>query len=221
MRLAIGDIHGRDFWKHYLAEDFTEFYVVGDYFDSYDLPFIQQYHNFGELCEMARKDRRIKLCLGNHDYHYLGNIPDQRYSGYQDKHCYVIYQILEQNMDLLKVVYVTEDRYIISHAGISAWFMKRMKGAGYTAIEDINKAFTENRSILLFNGQNPFGDDITQSPIWIRPRSLEKQPVAGYHQIVGHTPTEAIRTISLPDEKRKTITITYIDTHNTESIYRF
>ncbi|MDR2070222.1 MAG: metallophosphoesterase [Treponema sp.] len=219
MRLAIGDVHGRDFWKRYIDEDFIEFYFVGDYFDSFDLPFVQQYRNFKEICERARKDRRIKLCLGNHDYHYLGT--SEMYSGYQEDHYYEIYQVLEQNIDLLKVVYVTADNYIISHAGVSAWFMKRMKIAGYPNVEDINQAFAKKRSILEFNGHDPFGDDITQSPIWIRPDSLEKQPVAGYNQIVGHTPMEEIRTITLPDSKRRTITIAYIDTHDTASIYRF
>ncbi|MDR0377203.1 MAG: metallophosphoesterase [Spirochaetaceae bacterium] len=221
MRVAIGDVHGRDFWKHYVKEDFTEFYVTGDYFDSFDLPFVRQYRNFRELCEWARSDRRIKLCLGNHDYHYLGKIPRQQYSGYQSKYDYEIYQVLEQNIDLLKIVYVTEDNCIISHAGVSAWFMNQMKAAGYSAVEDINTAFAEDRAVITFNGNNPFGDDITQSPIWIRPHSLEKEPVSGYNQIVGHTPIDAIRTVSLPDKKRGAVTITYIDTDNTESIYRF
>ncbi|MDR0759416.1 MAG: metallophosphoesterase [Treponema sp.] len=221
MRLAIGDVHGRDFWKHYIDEDFTEFYFTGDYFDSFDLPFLMQYQNFKEICKRAGEDTRIKLCLGNHDYHYLGKVTGQQYSGYQPEHYYEIRHILEQNMDLLKVVYVTADNYLISHAGVSAWFMKRMKKAGYTTIEDINTAFAEDRSILTFNGHNPFGDDITQSPIWIRPASLEKQPASGYRQIVGHTPTGGIKTVTLPDKRRKTITITYIDTCDRESIYRF
>jgi hypothetical protein len=195
---------------------------VGDYFDSFDLSFIRQYQNFKEICELARADKRIKLCLGNHDYHYLGKVTGQRYSGYQQKHSYEIYQILEQNIDLLKVVYVTADNYLISHAGVSAWFIKWMKRAGYNTVEDINTAFAEDRNILNFNGYNPFGDDITQSPIWIRPASLEKQPTPGYRQIVGHTPTDVIRTVTLPqDKQRKTITITYIDTCDEESIYRF
>ncbi|MDR0629138.1 MAG: metallophosphoesterase [Treponema sp.] len=219
MRLVIGDIHGRDFWKRYIHEDFTECYFVGDYFDSYDLSFTRQYRNFKEICQRARKDKRIKLCLGNHEYHYLD--VGQQYSGYQEEHFYHIYQILEQNMDLLQVVYVTRDKYIISHAGVSTWFMKRMKKAGYNAVEDINRAFAEDRHILHFNGLNPFGDDITQSPIWIRPDSLEQQPLAGYSQIVGHTPVEDIRTINLRDSRQHNITITYIDTDTGESIYRF
>ncbi|MDR3356510.1 MAG: metallophosphoesterase [Spirochaetaceae bacterium] len=282
MRLAIGDIHGRAFWKNYIHEDFTEFYFAGDYFDSYNLSFARQCRNFIEICKTAGADRRIKLCLGNHDYHYLNNVIDI-YSGYQEKYFFEINQILEKNIGLLKVVYVTEDNYIISHAGVSEWFMERMKNAGYGNVEDINTAFTENRDILRFNGNDPFGDDITQSPIWIRPASLEKQALPAYNQIVGHTPVPGIRTVRLPDEpprrlrrdirphcerrtheqapgyqislfeifayqrentspappvtapgcgvlnqkslrpnkKQKTVSITYIDTENKESIYRF
>ncbi|MDR2803083.1 MAG: metallophosphoesterase [Treponema sp.] len=220
MRLAIGDIHGRDFWKHYIDEDFSEFYFAGDYFDSRNLPFDRQYRNFTEICEKARADERLKLCLGNHDYHYLNNVTEV-YSSYQRNHAAEIRQILEQNIDMLRVVYVTEDNYIISHAGVSLWFMERMKKSGYERIEDINTAFIKNRLILKFNGVNPFGDDITQSPIWIRPSSLQKEPVPGYNQIAGHTPMHDINTITLPDKKRGTIGITYIDTYDKESIYRF
>lgn len=221
MRLAIGDVHGRDFWKHYINEDFAEFYILGDYFDSYDLPFARQFRNFRELCETARKDTRIKLCLGNHDYHYLGKVSDQQYSGFQERHFADIYKILEQNIDLLKVVYVTADDYLISHAGVSQWFMDSITEAGYKGIQGINEAFGRDRNILNFNGIDPSGDDVTQSPIWIRPRSLEKQPLAGYRQIVGHTPVGAITTVSLPDRGEKAAAVTYIDTYDTESIYRF
>jgi hypothetical protein len=221
VRLAIGDPHGRSFWKHYLDEDFSEFFITGDYFDSFDLSFAKQYRNFRELCEAARRDSRIKLCLGNHDYQYMGKVTGQFYSGYQAKYVLEIGAILEENMDLLKVVYVTQDNYIISHAGVSAWFMNAMRKAGTADIEDINEAFIQDRNILYFNGYNPYGDDITQSPIWIRPRSLEKQPVAGYNQIVGHTEMAEITEVTLPDSKKGSIKIAYIDTGDRESIYRF
>jgi hypothetical protein len=221
MRLAIGDPHGRSFWKHYLDEKFSEFYIIGDYFDSFDISFARQYRNFRELCELARQDSRIKLCLGNHDYQYLGNVTGQLYSGYQEKHFFEIYSILEKNIDLLKVVYVTHDNYIISHAGVSSWFMNSMYTAGAKNVEGINEVFARDRNILNFNGKNPYGDDITQSPIWIRPSSLEKQPLPGYNQIVGHTENYEITEVSLPDNEKGTIKIAYIDTGDRESIYRF
>jgi hypothetical protein len=217
MRLAIGDIHGRPYWKKYLDEDFTDFYFTGDYFDSPDVSFLRQLSNFREICETARADPRIKLCLGNHDYQYLGQIYHQEYSGYQGKNKIYIYDILERNMDLLNVVYVTPDKYLISHAGVSKTFMMKI---GVRCVKGINKAFRKDRNILTFDGHNNYGDNVTQSPIWIRPRSLESDPVAGYHQIVGHTPVEAVRE-SWVKQDRSEIKVVYIDTGDTESVFRF
>jgi hypothetical protein len=220
MRLAIGDVHGRTFWKKYLDEDFTEFYFTGDYFDSFNVPFARQAGNFRELCETARADPRIKLCLGNHDYHYLSNISVQQYSGFQHKNYFYINELLEQNIDLLKVVYATPDKYLISHAGLSRTFMEKMKRIGAGHVEGINEAFAGDRDILNFDGYDIYGDDVTQSPIWIRPRSLESDPVAGYCQIVGHTPGSAIRE-TVVKQGRAEIKLIYIDTGDVESVYRF
>ena len=223
MRLAIGDIHGTNYWKRYLNEDFSEFYFLGDYFDSPDIAFFDQYWNFIEICKAARQDTRIKLCIGNHDYHYMAEVRDQRYSGFQYQHWPEIAQKLEENIDLLKVLYVTPDQYIISHAGLSATFMKKMNGFGLTRIEDINEAFAKDRNILNFDGDEIHGDDVTQSPIWIRPRSLCSDPVAGYSQIVGHTPQHKIREVSLPGSPGAPAAakVIFINTDPADSIYRF
>jgi hypothetical protein len=50
---------------------------------------------------------------------------------------------------------------------------------------------------------------------------LERQPVAGYNQIVGHTEMAEIMEVTLPDNQRGNIKITYIDTGDRESVYRF
>jgi hypothetical protein len=216
LRLAIGDIHGKPFWKHYLKEDFSAFYVTGDYFDSHNsrMNFAKQFKNFAEICKAARADSRLKLCLGNHDYHYLG-VDGECYSGFQDDHYEKIRQALETNLDLLNIVYVTEDRFIISHAGVTAWFLQSLKLA---KPEEINGAFFKDRTILKFNGDDIYGDDITQSPIWIRPASLGVDPLDGYNQIVGHTPVTKISEIPINGGTNK---IVLIDTYDTESIYRF
>ena len=213
-RYVIGDIHGRPFWKSYIKKEYSEFYFTGDYFDSFDIPFSGQYANFMEICKEARADNRIKLCLGNHDYHYLEGVHNQYYSGFQDTNSKKISTVLEENMDLFKIVYTTEDNYIISHAGVTSWFLASIEG---TKPDDINHAFYKDRNILFFNGHNIYGDDITQSPIWVRPASLERNHVPGYNQIVGHTPVREIHEFVLEDG----VKIVLIDTHNTASIYRF
>jgi hypothetical protein len=227
MRLAIGDVHGRNGWKKYLEEDFSLCFFVGDYFDSFNLSFRRQYRNFLDICEAARKDRRIRLCIGNHDYHYMAGVRNQWYSGFQDEHYFHIQEALEKNMDLLRVLYVTEDRFIISHAGLSVTFMEKMrgngcrKGGGFDTgdIEGINEAFLKDRNILNFDGRDIYGDDVTQGPLWIRPDSLLSDYVPGYSQIVGHTGFPAIQEVPL--ETGEGLRIVFIDTGETDSAYRF
>ena len=214
LRYAIGDVHGRPFWRSYINGKYSEFYFIGDYFDSPDISFAKQYVNFEAICSTARTNRRVKLCLGNHDYQYLRGVHGQRYSGFQEQHCKEISDILEDNIDLLKIVYVTKDNYILSHAGITSCFLSSIGGA---APEDINSAFAKNRNILNFNGENVYGDDITQSPLWVRPGSLQDDPLPGYNQIVGHTPVEKIIEIQLRDENK----LALIDTGDIKTIYRF
>jgi len=213
-RYAIGDVHGREFWKSYIKDKYKEFYFTGDYFDSFDIPFSKQYSNFTEICKEARADSRIKLCLGNHDYHYLRGVTNQRYSSFQDHHKEKIAAVLEENIDLLRVVYVTEDKYIISHAGVTSTFLDSIGGKDP---EDINSAFANDRNILNFNGSNIYGDDVTQSPIWVRPASLEQDHLPGYNQIAGHTPVRKIYEAAVKGGEK----IVLIDTFDTESIYRF
>jgi hypothetical protein len=213
-RFAIGDVHGRPFWKLYINKEFTEFYFTGDYFDSFDVPFAKQYENFLEICNAARNDKRIKMCLGNHDYHYLSGVRNQFYSGYQDRNCKKIGAVLEENIGLMQIVYVTEDEYLISHAGVTSTFLRSIKGK---KPEDINSAFIKDRNILNFNGWDMYGNDITQSPIWVRPESLEYDHLKGYNQIVGHTPVRKIAEFSMKDGNK----IVLIDTHDTESIFAF
>ena len=213
-RFAIGDVHGRSFWKSYIQKDFREFYFTGDYFDSHDLPFSKQYDNFTAICREARADKRIRMCLGNHDYQYLKGVYNQLYSGFQDSNKKRIGAVLEDKMDLIHIVCIAEDNYIISHAGITSCFLKSIGGK---KPEDINTAFIKDRNILNFNGQNIYGDDITQSPIWVRPGSLARDYLPGYNQIVGHTPVTNITELDL----KNTVKIIFIDTYNTESIYRF
>ena len=85
--------------------------------------------------------------------------------------------------------------YIFSHAGISrVW----MADNGLRDVSEINKAFHASPLVADFV-RTPFGDrsgdDIFQSPLWIRPDSLRKSAVSDYNQVVGHTQVYEITTI--------------------------
>jgi hypothetical protein len=59
----------------------------------------------------------------------------------------------------------------------------------------INELFTTKRYMFSFNRNYVFsieGDDITHSPIWIRPRSLLSDKIVGYTHICGHTTVKKI-----------------------------
>ena len=210
-RMAIGDIHGKKNWKDYLKEDFTEFYFVGDYFDNYEeTPAVSQIRNFLAIVKEARRDPRIRLCCGNHDYQYLRGLDrSEKYSGFQN-YAYMDIQIaLESSMDIIKPVYVTEDNIIISHAGVTKTFLR---DCSLENPEDINNRFIEYRMSLAFNGFNPYGDDPRNGPLWVRPDSLIKDKLEGYKQIVGHTKMEKITTIE---------GITFIDLDTCQEVYWF
>jgi predicted phosphodiesterase len=211
--LAIGDIHGRPFWRNHLDEDFDEFFILGDYFDSYRYTYVQERENFLRIVQAARADTRLKLCLGNHDYHYLSDDPFERYSRYRADHAREIRELLEGAMDLMKIVYVRGST-LICHAGLSATFMEEHELA---APEDVNAAFARDKTILAFNGFDPFGADVTQGPLWIRPGSLLTDAVPGYAQIVGHTPMKDITRCQADNGE----SVTFIDTGETENVLRF
>jgi hypothetical protein len=124
-------------------------------------------------------------------------------------------------MGLLKVLYVTEDKYIISHAGVSNTFLGKLKKKGETDIAGVNEAFLKDRNILAFDGYDIYGDDLTQSPIWIRPNSLYADAVSGYSQIVGHTQLAEISEVPLDSKQGAEAKLVFIDTGDIDTIYRF
>jgi len=211
--IVIGDIHGRSDWKKYIKEEFDNFYFVGDYFDSRDgFSIIDQITNFREICKVVRKDSRFHLCLGNHCHQYLRGLEPDYYlscSGAQFSARFDIQEVLEANMDLIKIVYQIDDT-LISHAGISNSFMKVLN---LTNPLDINNRFNEYRTSVGWNGYDPkgYGNNKDNSCLWIRPEALLSDKLTGYKQIVGHTHFDIITTID---------GITFTDNNNKE-VYRF
>ena len=90
-----------------------------------------------------------------------------------------------------------EGDFLFSHAGVTHTWLKL---AGYQEGEVasfINALFKMEPEKFLFNGWNPYGDNITQSPIWVRPASLKKNAYKYeiIKQVVGHTRVERIEIV--------------------------
>jgi len=208
--VVIGDTHGRSLWKliTHQEQDADRFIFVGDYFDSFDISGVEQLHNFREIIEYKEiSGKDVILLIGNHDYHYFPEIGYTGTSGYQTRIAPSISQVIDENRHHLQMAYGFGE-YLFTHAGVSPIFMNEVFGSkGWSkenVVADLNELFKHKPKAFNFNGFEPSGDNITQTPIWIRPRSLmasnnmsvnKKNPKLSsnkslkkdYIQIVGHT----------------------------------
>lgn len=185
--LVIGDIHGRTQWKYITAnEEYDRVVFLGDYFDSHEnVSHEEQLKNFEDILTFkSDTPDKVVLLYGNHDHSYYYS---ERCSGYNPEYADRISEIIKEadQLSYLQAVYIQDD-IIMSHAGVSQYWLQNI--ARLDSPADIT---LKDLSIFNFNyvtGVDYYGDTISQSPIWIRTKSLVSNPVEGYRQIVGHTP---------------------------------
>jgi predicted phosphodiesterase len=194
--IAIGDIHGRDAWIEIVKResDADKIVFIGDYFDSFDIPFESQLANFLALIEYKRSfPDKIVLLLGNHDYHYLLGVQD-RYSGFQEgEKGFRITGALEKALKegLIQMAF-SSGKFMFTHAGVTDLWSFSFDCQGANAADKINKLFKDDRDAFRFVGPDPYGDSIQSSPIWVRPNSLSKGGLTGKVNVVGHTQVEHV-----------------------------
>ncbi len=199
--VVIGDIHGLDVWKKIVDKHSNDLIIfVGDYFDSFDIPTLQQIENFNKILEFKLENSdRVKLLIGNHDYHYFsktGNI----YSGYNHS---IGYNMSNQLYNLVKngvlITCYKHNDLLFTHAGVSnTWCASN--SIDITNIDNqINDYMLYKPYVFDFisydsdkYGFSLYGDTINQGPLWIRPNSLISDRIIGYTHIVGHTSSDDI-----------------------------
>ena len=177
--LCIGDIHGRSNWKLaiYQEEPVDRVIFIGDYFDSFDISGVEQIHNFKEIIYYKKTNPQVEviMLLGNHDMSYYPGFTDTAISGYQHRMAPSIKQVVEENKEHLQMAYGFGE-YLFTHAGVSPVFMDQVFGkddwSKESVVVDLNELFRYKPKAFEFNGFDGYGDNSTQTPIWIRPRSL-------------------------------------------------
>ena len=199
--VTLGDIHGRSNWKLAIhqEEPVDRVIFIGDYMDSWDIPGVEQIDNFKQIIQYKENNPQIEvvLLIGNHDHHYFPEIGYTGTSGYQSRIAPSITQVIDENRHHLQMAYGFGE-YLFTHAGVSPVFMDQAFGKNdwsvENVVEDLNELFKYKPKAFEFNGFDAYGDNSTQTPIWIRPRSLmssnkkhEKSLRKDYIQIVGHT----------------------------------
>lgn len=195
--VALGDTHGRLNWKDIVAKELEssdKIVFIGDYFDTHDdVSPEQQITNFMDILEfkVANMDK-VVLLIGNHDFHYLSGI-NESYSGFQYGWSKSFNEILEPALaeGLMQMCYV-HDKYLFTHAGVTnTWCLTHKVNRLPNKIEDsINELFKTNKYAFYFQmGDNysQSGNDVTQSPIWVRIPSLFNDGVDEFTFVVGHS----------------------------------
>jgi len=202
--IAIGDIHGRSDWKQIVEIELhkvDKIIFIGDYFDSFDIPMLDQIRNFSEIVKFAREyPDKVVLLIGNHDYHYLSM--GETYSGFNPTYAMGIeHDYLRPNLDLFKICH-TEGEFLFSHAGITKTWLKYL----LVDIDDIDSELNDfwkykpylfgwrtNPSKKMSAHTDSYGNNIWQGPLWVRLDSLNADKIYGYTQVVGHTEMSGIK----------------------------
>ena len=196
--VIIGDIHGRDCWKQIVIDEQPDRVIfIGDYFDSYDdYTAAEQMWNFEQIInfKLIRESvqSEVIILVGNHDFHYVDG--SEHYSGYQFGAAPGINDLLFNNMKHMQMAYEM-DGYLFTHAGVSndwyTYWMKMLHLEGDNVADNINEMWKASSRPFRFAGFNPYGDSKESSPIWIRPKSLQKANRDTFRdqfiQVVGHT----------------------------------
>lgn len=214
--IYIGDIHGLDVWKQIVEthSDADNIVFVGDYFDSYDISGIEQLFNVEEIVKFKQQQeqdpsKRVHLLIGNHDLHYWPGIKWRgATSGFQPTMLHQFEYFFRDNENMFQMA-VKIGNNLCTHAGVSSVFLK---DTGYWSndiyndelhvVDFLNDLFHYKPNEFDFGSCQDrqyglmtldlYGDDQQQSPIWIRPKSLQRSNKNSdlkhmYIQIVGHT----------------------------------
>jgi DNA repair exonuclease SbcCD nuclease subunit len=229
--VVLGDTHGRSNWKLaiYQEEPIDRIIFIGDYFDSFEFSGVEQINNFKEIIKYKEDNPQVEvvMLIGNHDHHYFPEVGYTGTSGYQNKIAPSITQVIDENRHHLQMAYGFGE-YLFTHAGVSPVFMDQVFGENdwskENVVVDLNELFKYKPRAFDFNGFDAHGDNTTQTPIWIRPRSLmssnknyKKSLKKDYIQIVGHT---GMRRLNLDESDKFTGGRYYfIDTMETSGQY--
>ena len=208
--VAIGDIHGRDYWKQIIdqEQDADMFVFVGDYFDSFTIKGPDQINNFLDIVEFKKQSKvPVILLIGNHDYHYYPGIEDSGTSGYQTLMAPSIKHVVSDNKQYLQAAYQVGE-FVFTHAGLSSeWLDDIVDEWSVDSLDaTINDLFKFQPNKLAYRsykqvgstvyGVGGYGSETFQGPLWIRPKALmaanKKTLRKQIIQVVGHTPQETI-----------------------------
>lgn len=146
--LIIPDVHGRTFWKSAIDQFPYDLYpdlviiFLGDYLDPYtgyeDITPKDAYENFLEILDYAKKDNRIELLIGNHDWHYFVNLDTCRLDRARSRDIEKLFINNLQKFRLSKIHEVNGINFLFSHAGYTNGFLHDISDLALSEIQRWN-----------------------------------------------------------------------------------
>lgn len=186
--IVLGDTHHRNLWKRIVNKEEPDRVIfIGDYWDDWTTTAEVGLPNFLDIIELKKSGEiDVIMLLGNHDMSYYPDF-NETCSGYQRSYQFIIRGAMADHKEHLQMAYEM-DGFLFTHAGVTkTWLETWGDVIEGTVVEKINGLLGFRIRAFNFHGTEPSGDDVTQSCIWVRPRSLAEDHIDGYIQVVGHT----------------------------------
>ena len=193
--LVIGDIHGRDHWKYSIEKFYDEadhIVFIGDYVDSFHLPFTQIAKNLEEIIKFKRENMEVcTLLLGNHDVYsdYFGG--PHNFSGFNHLAAPLYSAIFDEHRELFQIAH-RYGRHLFTHAGIvSQWWdelcAKYPEFKLETIEDNINSLLKDSNHMLYMCGPDRGGVNRFSGPLWSGWNELQLLNLTDFVHHVGHT----------------------------------
>ena len=191
--LIIPDIHGRKFWRNpvqkHLNDPDTHIVFLGDYLDPYrDIDNItaeKAFEEFKELIKTVKNSNNVTLLIGNHDYHYFGNLVQFGGCRKDTERRYDIATIFSDNKSLFKIAF-EYDKYLFTHAGVILdWFNLFCIDQPLNS-ETLNSLIDKSHVLMQVSYERG-GYSRDGSCIWADVYEHMFQKDIGYYQIFAHS----------------------------------
>lgn len=224
--LVLGDIHGRTIWKDIIEKENPDKVIfLGDYVSTHEgISSDQQIEELYAILDYKDNNPdKVILLRGNHDTQHLGYYWAEC-SGWNPKVWQKMSQpeFKERFLKLTQWIYISDElKTIFSHAGISQRWLedveKQIVKEGGPQYDD--GSIDQEIVLELINSMDPselfgfrpcYGMDMcgtspTQPLTWIRPETLCTCNIAGWDQVVGHTPQRKISKMVQATKGKQTI----------------
>ena len=194
--ITIGDIHGRDTWKRVDPEKYDRIIFLGDYVDSYSVEDGPMLANLRDIIRFKKiHPQKVILLVGNHEASYL--FQSYRSTGYRESIAREVVFLLETNKHLFQSAWQA-GKSLWTHAGLTQGFYE--KNIRPMILEE-DKALATTLYRLYNNNYPPIFEIGRErggsrgnigGPLWLDRTALLRDPLLGYHQVVGHTPVPSL-----------------------------